>query len=359
MQMINILIKPASSKCNLKCKYCFYHEITDNRMIKDYGLLKEKVMHQIVDKAFSIDGIKQVNFAFQGGEPLIWGVDNFKKFINYVKEKKGSIKITYAVQTNSILLNDEYIKLFKDNNFLLGISLDGKLSIHDKERIDYQNNGTHKIVVDKIKKLQEAKVAFNVLTVVTTKNVSKIKQTYDYIKDLGVDHIQFIPFVNPDDLKDPYALTAKDFSMYLNETHKLWLRDIKEGSRTYIRYFDNLLAAVSGHNQELCQNRIGCSLQFVIEGNGDVYPCDFYTDEKYSLGNISDYNFKELFESHNAQEFIKDSFKLDDKCRDCKYLSLCGGGCKVHAKNINNKYRSVYCNEYIMFFNKFINSLNK
>ncbi len=356
MNKINIMIKPASSKCNLKCKYCFYNKISQKREVEDFGYLSEKTYKNIIDKAFSIKGIKNINFSFQGGEPLLWGSENFSNFIDYVNEKKNKEIVNYAIQTNGLLIDYNYIDIFKKNNILIGISLDGAKEVHDFERIDLANKGTHSKVIKKIELLKSNKVAFNILSVVTAKNVNNIEKTYEYIKSLGVYHMQFIPYINLSEKRDERNLSKKQFHFYLNRTYKLWKKDFNK-KRVYLRYFDNLLRVLYNQNQELCQNRIGCSLQYVIEANGEVFPCDFYTTQKDSLGNINEMDFKSLFYTPKAQSFIKDSYKISNKCRTCKFLSFCGGGCKVQSKKTKDTYENIYCEEYYKFLTDFTNDI--
>lgn len=172
MKQLSLLIKPASSLCNLKCKYCFYEDVSNNREQSSMGIMDMQSTISLIKKSLTLN-VDQVNYCFQGGEPSLAGIDYFKSFISLVNQfNTKNKKITYSIQTNATLLSNEWYKLFKQNNFLVGVSLDGFLENHNKVRLDNENNGTFKIVMQAIKKLDKYKIDYNILTVLTH-NLSK------------------------------------------------------------------------------------------------------------------------------------------------------------------------------------------
>ena len=162
---ISMMIKPSSSKCNLKCKYCFYNSIADAREIKDYGFMEESTIEKILDRALEYCNGGNCSIAFQGGEPLLIGINFFKNLIIYIKANNNGTTFTFALQTNGTLINDEWAKFFNENKFLIGISLDGNKDLHNLNRVDYLNNDSFNKVMKGINILKENKVDFNIVTI--------------------------------------------------------------------------------------------------------------------------------------------------------------------------------------------------
>ena len=172
MSMISFLIKPASSLCNLRCKYCFYADVSQNREMASMGIMQEEVMHALIDKALQVP-VDTIQFSFQGGEPTCAGIAFFEAFIAYVNKKNVMKKnIQYSMQTNGTLLDEKWIRLLKDNDFLVGVSVDGFRKNHDWFRKDTQGKGTHKMILYTLRLLKNAGIAYNILTVLT-KQLSK------------------------------------------------------------------------------------------------------------------------------------------------------------------------------------------
>ena len=172
MKSLSMLIKPASSNCNLRCTYCFYYDICNNREIKSFGMMKLNLLETIVKRAFN-EAEQNCTFAFQGGEPTLVGIDFYREFINFVKKyNTRNINVFYSIQTNGTTINEDWAKFFKENNFLVGISLDGTKEIHDKYRLDANKKGSFNKIMSNIQILNKYKVEYNILTVVN-KNTSR------------------------------------------------------------------------------------------------------------------------------------------------------------------------------------------
>lgn len=172
MSMISFLIKPASSLCNLRCKYCFYADVSQNREMASMGIMQEDVMYALIDKALQVP-VDTIQFSFQGGEPTCAGIEFFEKFVAYVNKKNVMKKnIQYSMQTNGTLLDEKWIQLLKENDFLVGVSIDGFVKNHYRFRKDAQGKGTHKKILHTLRLLKNAGIAYNILTVLT-KQLSK------------------------------------------------------------------------------------------------------------------------------------------------------------------------------------------
>jgi len=360
---LNIMIKPFSSNCNMQCEYCFYHDISNKRIQKLYGFMNFKLLEIIVQKALK-EAEEECIFAFQGGEPTLVGIDFYKKLLEYEqKYNQKNIKINNAIQTNGLVIDEEWAHFLAQNNFLIGISLDGPKDIHDLYRVDNQGEGTFQRIIKAIHLLDQYHVKYNILTVVTAQVARRIHKIYNFFKNKNFTYLQFIPCLDPID-EEPggynFSLTPKKYSYFLKTLFDLWYQDIVNGRVTSIRYFDNLIQLLMGYPPEACGMSGNCNCQFIIEANGGVYPCDFYVIDKWSLGNIKDQFFSQLLNSLVVQQFVQSSIYVDPICRECPWFSLCRGGCRRWREPfINGKPRMNYlCPAYQEFFRYTIDRFN-
>ncbi len=360
MKQLNVLMKPASKKCNLVCKYCFYNDVSKHREVEDYAMMEYSTARTIIDKALAIDGVKAITFGFQGGEPTLRGIEFFEHFFEYVtsqlQAKNLEIDILYSLQTNGTLLDQRWAQLLKENKVLVGISVDGPAKYHDKNRRDMGMKSTHAKVIDKVKLLKQYQIDFNVLTVITNDHAKRIAPVYEYFIKNDLVHLQFIPCISPFDFKeDKLAATNKLYEKYLNDLYKLWSRDVRAGKFVSLRFFDNLFAMLNGAGAEACDMRGVCSIQNIIEADGSVFCCDFYATDKYKMGNILDMSFEQLMSTSVAKQFVEESIPLPEKCKSCQWLELCRNGCK--RNRIDG--RNMYCDALRSFYSKNSNDIIK
>ena len=347
---VSVMLKPSSSACNLKCEYCFYTSLADKRDTAFKGYMTEETAGNVIKSALEYANGTEAFFTFQGGEPLLSGIDFFRMFVE--KEKAlntGHSKITNCIQTNATLINDEWCSFFKQNHILVGVSLDG-----DKETNSYRiyKDGKESFddVMSSIELLKKHGVEFNVLSVLTTRLAQNFRKSYRFFKSNGLTYLQYIPCLKAfDEDESKFAMSADDYAGYLNSAYKLYCNDNLRGVNISIRQFDNYRLLMRGRPAEQCGMNGFCSEQFVVEGDGSVYPCDFYCVDEYYLGNINSTSFAEMHNSSLYKEFIKFSYSIDERCKQCQYLSLCrGGGCKRTAVS------SDYCEAYKQFFKNII-----
>lgn len=330
MKYFSMLIKPASSLCNLKCKYCFYHDVASNRETYCYDVLSDETIENIVNKTVGyFKEPAQISFAFQGGEPTCAGIEVFKKFINKVNEVKKDVHdIHYSIQTNGTLINDEWIEFFKEHHFLVGISLDGYQSNHDLVREDRNNQGTYDRIMKTIEQLKKNEIDFNVLTVLTSSLSNHAKELYKFYQEQDLSYIQLIPCLSDFNHESEYGLKPKEFFNFYNEFFDLWFEEYRKGIYRSVTFFDNIIPMFAGIPPQQCGAMGFCSMQFVAESNGDVYPCDFYVLDQYKIGNINQDTIVELAKSKITQEFIQEKRVLSNQCNSCPYNKMCRGNCK-------------------------------
>ena len=354
MKRVNLLIKPASSLCNMRCKYCFYHDVAENREIESYGIMTSETAHKLIDRAFEY--ADDIFFAFQGGEPTLCGHGFFTDFTEYVKEKQTEKKasVRYGLQTNGLLTDEKFAEIFAENRFLVGISLDGAKETHDLNRIDSKHEGTFARVKKTAELLTRKNVDFNILSVVTEAGARRAETNYNFFKKNGLRFIQYIPQIAPFDGQSEYdTLSAESYGRFLCTTFDLWYRDFCDGNYISIRDIDNYCGILMGRRPEICSLQGRCSCNLTVEANGNVYPCDFYVLDEYLLGNINDSTLGEMINSEISAKFISESDVEQPECAECRWRPLCRTGCRRNKEPINRTggYQ-FFCESYKMFFER-------
>lgn len=325
---LSILIKPSSSFCNLRCSYCFYADVSQLREVENYGFISKETTHTLIMRAFeATSDLAKISFAFQGGEPTLIGLDYFKDFVNNVNLNKGKRTIQYAIQTYGTIINESWAQFFKENDFLVGISIDGFQANHDQFRYDALKKGQFNNILDAYRLLKEYDVELNVLTVLTTQLSKLPNQLYDFYKEIDVDYIQLIPCLpelNNSEKDDP-SLQPKEFYEFYKVFYNRWKNDAK---RFQVHLINEILNMFQGYPPITCGMLGNCSLQFVVEGNGEVFPCDFYVLDKYSIGNINENTVHELISSKNVSMFLNEPKRVSSLCFDCEFRRMCNANCK-------------------------------
>lgn len=343
---ISLLIKPVSGDCNLQCEYCFYKRVNKIYEYTDKHFMKEEILECLISQYLNLAYPVAV-FVWQGGEPLMRGIDFFKNAISLMQKfgRKGHI-ISNAIQTNGLLINDEYAKLFLDFKFLVGISLDGTFQINNK----YRGNTFDKIL-NGIDILRKFNVDFNILTVVSKANVNSAKEIYQFFKKNEFLYVQFIPCLteNKDtQYSSEYSISPEEYGRFLCELFDEW---IKDKTKINIRLFDNVLETYLNIEQTCCQFKERCGSYVVIEFNGDVYPCDFFVYPEWKFGNIANTSLDEILKSTVYKEFCAYKSFLPKQCNECKWKFICNGGC-LKTRYINGSIYDIdyFCEGYKIFF---------
>lgn len=290
------------------------------------------------------------SFAWQGGEPTLMGLDFYKRVAELQKKYASPGQaVSNALQTNAVLLDDDWCKFLNEYNWLVGISLDGPKKYHDHYRLDHAANGTYDRVIKAIDCCKKNKVEFNVLVLLNDKNVQAPDELFDYFVGLDIKFLQFIPCIEapegPGKIAD-FSITPKQYSDFIRRIFDRWLEFGPE--KISIRLFDSIMNySLSGCHTN-CTFDKRCNQYIVIEHNGQAYPCDFFVELRYSLGNIMDTNIKDLFNSPVKKDFAKTKKDLSNKCLICRHNNYCRGGCLKDRIVLNNKLNdpSYFCQAY-------------
>ena len=329
MRNLSFLIKPASSLCNLQCRYCFYFDISQHRKVASYGVMKKEIVEAFIDFAFSeLDETGNVTFAFQGGEPTMATLSFYQQFTAYVEKKRRKQRVHYAMQTNGILLDKEWTAFFQRYDVLVGISLDGFQNNHDYFRRDSAGNTTFQQVIQAVSLLKEGNIRYNVLCVLTNHLAKHPQRLYQFFKDLGCNYIQLIPCLNAIDGNREEALTPEYFYSFYHTYFFLWYEDMGKGSEQHVNLFDNLMLMLEDQAPYQCGMLGYCSPQLVIEADGSLYPCDFYVDEEHCCGYVQKNTFNQVIHQQTMQTFLQQRSQKKPPCFSCPYENLCHGGCK-------------------------------
>ncbi|MCC0628213.1 MULTISPECIES: radical SAM/SPASM domain-containing protein [unclassified Clostridioides] len=346
MKSISVLIKPVSSLCNLRCRYCFYANVSDLREIKSYGIMQEDTIKNIVDNTFKVLNVgDRVMFAFQGGEPTLAGLKFFQYFIKYIEKTKKNIIVNYSIQTNGTLIDNQWCEFLKKNNFLVGLSLDLLKDLHDENRIYLSNEGTYEDIINTKKLLEKYKIEFNILCVLTNQIACNPNKVFNFIKETGIKYIQFIPCLDDLDCenKSEYSLEPKHFASFYKTVFKLWKDELDNGNYISINLFDNIISLLITGTPSTCGIIGKCQPQFVIEADGSVYPCDFYVLDNYNLGNIKDNTLLDILRKPIMHKFLHENIQKESICINCNFYRICGGGCKRMKNFMYIDSNSNYC----------------
>ena len=353
----HLMAKPTSYQCNLDCDYCFYleKEAFFNKRAENKG--KEKITHMsdevlrnYTKQYIASQDTPVVDFTWQGGEPTTAGLDFFRRAIAYQKKFAGDKQITNSLQTNGVLLNDEWCAFLKEHNFLVGLSIDGPEELHDHYRVSQGGKPTFKRVAKAIECMKKHGVEFNTLTVVNNVNVEHPLKVYNFLKEIGSTFTQFIPVIeqmevgveNPmlifpksksEKKLMPFSVDPEKFGDFMITIFNEWVR--KDVGKIYVQMFDNALATWVGQPANLCIFREECGSALVVERNGDIYSCDHYVYPEYKLGNISDKNVHKVATQKAQDKFGKDKSNVGEICEKCEYRFACNGGCPKHRIHPN------------------------
>lgn len=355
MRNLNFLIKPASGLCNMRCRYCFYEDEAANRAQASAGRMSQATAGQLIEEAFAaLDDRGMVTFAFQGGEPTLAGLDYFRHFtekVNQCNTKRA--QVNYAIQTNGLALDEEWADFFAAHHFLVGVSIDGTKAIHEALRPDAAGQSTWNRVTRNLALLQKKRVDTNILCVVTRLCAKSPVKVYHALQKLGGAYLQFIPCLDPlgaDRGSMAYSLTPELYGGFLCGLFDEWYLDWKNGRYTSIRLFDDYVHLAMGMPSGTCSTSGSCGSYLVVEGDGSLYPCDFYCLDDWKLGEIGQQPLEAVLEGEKEKAFLAEGRQHPAECAECPSRSLCFGGCKRDWYTDQTGTHNYFCPAFRRFF---------
>ena len=348
----HLLAKPTGATCNLDCKYCFF--LSKELLYPDSRFrMTDEVLEAYIRELLEAHQEPEVTIAWQGGEPTLMGLDFFKRSIELVsKYKKPGQTVMHNIQTNGIKVEDEYAEFFKENHFLVGLSMDGTQEMHDAYRVNKGGQGTHKRVVKAWQILMEHGVDVNILCTVNAANADHPLEVYHYFRDeLKAQYIQLIPiverstadmlplanegwgeragnrplYIQAGNLVTERSVKPEQYGRFLASIFDEWVR--KDVGNVFVINFDASLANWVGH-PSVCIFQKTCGQALAMEHNGDLYSCDHFVEPAHILGNILETHMRTLIGSDQQLKFGRDKYDtLPRYCRECEVLFACYGEC--------------------------------
>jgi uncharacterized protein len=331
----HVMLKPRGAICNLDCQYCYF--LSKEMLYPGSNFrMADALLESYTRQYIAAQRVPEVTFAWQGGEPTLMGLDFFRRAVGYQqKYRRSGMRIYNALQTNGVLLDDDWGRFFRQHDFLVGLSIDGPRALHDAYRVDKGGQPTFDRVMGGLEVLKKHRVEFNVLTTLHAANVGRPLAVYHFLRDdIGARFLQFIPIVErandtgfqEGDQATERSLTGREYGQFLIQLFDEWVR--RDVGRIFVQIFDVALAAWVGDQPGLCIFAEICGNALAMEHNGDLYSCDHFVEPRYKLGNIQEIPLLDLVASPQQRQFGLDKREsLPAYCRQCEVRFVCNGGC--------------------------------
>lgn len=351
------MVKPTGAICNLDCAYCYYLHKEELLGSDSQFRISDEILEAHIRQYIEGQSGDEAVFSWQGGEPTLLGVSFFEKVVALEKKyQRPNQCIENDLQTNGVLLNDEWCAFLRDNRFLVGLSIDGPQELHDRFRVDKGGQPTFEKVFAAGQRLHQYQVPFNTLTVVNRVNAKKPLDVYRFLsRELRPRQLQFIPCVEPkvfentapqrwdpaalpvqassaahpgnsDSLVTDWSVDPDDWGYFLCKVWDDWYR--RDYGKVHVNLFETAVAQWMGLASQLCIYNDFCGKGVALEHDGSVYACDHYVYPEYKLGNIAEKHISRMIFSDEQRKFgFAKRDDLPQQCRDCKYLFACNGEC--------------------------------
>jgi uncharacterized protein len=350
----HLTVKPSGASCNLACDYCYYLSKKQLYRHHPFTLMSTQVLREFTRQYIESQNGREIVFAWQGGEPTMMGIDFFRQAFSFQEEfKRPGQFVINTIQTNGMLLDDDWCSFLRDKNFLVGLSMDGPPEIHNVFRRTVNKAPTFVRVYDSLQLLKRYEVEFNILCVVSHANAEKPQEVYKFFIEEGIHFIQFIPTVVHSTIrKNVFGISGMEWGSFLCGVFNQWVnRDV---GRIFIMNFEAMLAAWCGVEQSTCVHKPNCGQTLVLEHNGDVYSCDFFVDSEHRLGNIMLTDLSSLASLPCQIAFgNQKSETLPEICLSCPALLTCNGGCladRIPRTGNNKAWKNHFCDGHKLFF---------
>lgn len=337
------IIKVVSIKCNLRCGYCFYHK--DDQKQKQSGdcLMSDNILENLINEVCS--GMQFAQFIWHGGEPLLAGIDFFRKVVALQERyKKSGQKIINKLQTNGTLINNKWANFFADNNFGIGVSIDGPRDLHNYFRKFTNGKGSFDATLRGIRILQQKGIQPGVIAVINSQNSKKPREMFDFFTNLGLKKIAFNHASGKN--YNPKALQSNvsplDYAEFIKKVFDFWIA--KNDPEIEIRQIKSILQGLLGGKYRSCEFNQGCSEYFTVEYNGNIYPCDCSDpDEKIYFGNIKK-GLRQIFSSEAYNDYQNKIREARLHCTKCRWYEICKGGCvRDYYSELSDNPKNYFC----------------
>ncbi|MFB3778688.1 MAG: anaerobic sulfatase maturase [Bryobacteraceae bacterium] len=325
-----IFAKPAGADCNLACEYCYYHDKRDLYPQTAHPRMSESLLEEYIAQHIAAAAGPEVSFSWHGGEPTVLGVDFFRKAVEIQrKHKPAGWSIRNGIQTNGVLLDEEWARFLAAENFSVGVSLDGPAELHDRYRVARGGQPSHKRAMRGYDLLRRSGIQPDIVCVVHSLNVRQPLTVYRFFREIGCRYLGFLPVVERNPATGSvteHTPSASSYGEFLCKIFDEWMR--RDAGRMAVQIIEEASRPAMGLEHSLCVYRPTCGQIPVIEHNGDFFPCDHYVDREHRLGNILESSVADLLDSEAQQSFGNAKRdRLPRCCRECDVLAMCNGGC--------------------------------
>lgn len=330
LRPFSLLIKPSSADCNLRCEYCFYLGHQSFYPETRRHRMSAEVLAAMI-RSYMATEQPSYQFGWQGGEPTLLGVDFFRQVVRLQQQYgRSGANVANGLQTNGTLIDDDLAAHLAEYHFLTGVSLDGPVYLHDKYRHRVAGGGSHADVLRGIGHLRNRHAEFNILVLVNEANVKEPAEVYHYLCDHEFLYHQYIPCVEPDTnrLVLPFSTSAEEWGEFLCRIFDMWYPG--DTRRVSVRLFDAVLALLVDNVRNICPFGNNCCQYFVVEYNGDVYPCDFFVEQRLRIGNVQENSWQAMQQSPIYTSFGQQKRDWNPACETCKFGWICMGDCLKH-----------------------------
>lgn len=361
------MAKPIGARCNLDCEYCYYTEKSKLYQGASTQEMSEELLERFIKDYIGTAALSRVPFTWHGGEPLLRPLSFYQKVVELQKKYASGKKIENCIQTNGTLLTDEFCQFFKDNDWLVGVSLDGPKQLHDRFRKNRKGLPSFDRVMKGVSLLDKHGVPWNAMATVNRYNADYPKEFYSFFKRLGCHYIQFTPVVErivrqgdgrhlamvPDcGALAGYSVLPEQWGTFLCTLFDQWVRE--DVGCYFIQLFESVLALWNREDPAVCTLGKKCGHAAVMEFNGDIYSCDHFVSPEYKLGNLNEKSLLELLYSPAQDKFgAMKTNGLPRQCRECQYLFACNGECPKNRFALSEDGEpglNYLCKGYRMFF---------
>jgi uncharacterized protein len=350
----HLMIKPVGAACNLACEYCYYREKAAYYPGSSFRMDGE-TLERVTAAYLRANPAPEVVFGWQGGEPLLIGLDFFARALDLQRRyARPGQRVVNAVQTNGTLIDEEWAAFFAEHQFLVGISIDGPPELHDRYRRDQGGNPAHRRVRAGLEILQGRQVECNALVAVNRANAEHPLTVYRYLTGLGLAHLQFVPVVERQSQRSrkvtPWSVRPEAFGRFLCDIFDYWASH--DVGRVFVQALESALAVWLGEPPSQCVFAPTCGYALAVEHTGDLYACDHFVYPAHLRGRVTVDSLASLVEGPAQREFGLAKADLSERCRRCAVLPWCGGDCPKHRLHLgeDGKPVSYLCAAYRQFF---------
>ena len=363
-----VMLKPAGARCNLRCSYCYYLEKAGTAAPHSTLAMSDELLERFTQQYIEAQTTPYVLFTWHGGEPLLRPLSFYRKALELQHRYAGGHHIDNSLQTNGLLLTDEWCESLAANHFLVGLSIDGPAWLHDRYRRDHAAQPTHQRVMHAAELLTKHGVEWNAMAVVSHQTTLQPLEFYHFFKSAGCQYLQLTPVVERTTERNgsprllpgmqtggqltPESVTPQGWGRFLCTVYDEWVRH--DVGQLFVLLFDAVLAAWVGEQPGICSLSSLCGHAAVMEHNGDVYACDHFVFPEYRLGNIWQQSLTALMYGERQQQFARmKTSMLPRQCRECAFLALCYGECpknRFTTDAYGQPGLNYLCEGYRMFF---------